>query len=135
MRNVDGAIIVYDVTSDASFIALTYWINTLRQVADEDTCIYLLGNKHDLISEIDLNKYINKDRVMEFINFARVDYWAECSAKTNYNIHNTFRRFYKGNDGYLDIYSRQRDNLESKTQFFKKMYEKGMTGNPKRVCC
>ena len=101
MRNADGAIIVYDVTSDPSFNAANYWLTTLRQVADEDICIYLLGNKYDLVKDIDISKRVNKEKINEFINKENLAHFTECSAKLNFNIKNTFDKFYKGKNSFF----------------------------------
>jgi GTPase SAR1 family protein len=97
MRNADGAVIVYDITSDASFKAVNYWLQSLRQVADEDICVYLIGNKYDLVKEVDINRRVSLETIQDYIKNENISYWTECSAKLNYNIKNTFDRFYKGN--------------------------------------
>jgi GTPase SAR1 family protein len=42
---------VYDVSDRASFENIPYWIGKIREVADPNVEIILLGNKNDLKNE------------------------------------------------------------------------------------
>ena len=44
-----GAILVYDITSEESFINLPYWLDSLRDNADEHVVIALMPNKCDIM--------------------------------------------------------------------------------------
>jgi small GTP-binding protein len=46
-----GIIIVYDVSERKSFENIPYWIGKIREVADSNVEIILLGNKNDLKNE------------------------------------------------------------------------------------
>ncbi len=48
-RNAVGAILVYDITSETSFMNLPYWLETLRDSADEHVVIALMPNKSDIM--------------------------------------------------------------------------------------
>ena len=43
-----GIIIVYDVSDRSSFENIPYWLGKIREVADANVEIILLGNKNDL---------------------------------------------------------------------------------------
>ena len=43
-----GIIIVYDVSDRASFENIPYWLGKIREVADPNVEIIVLGNKNDL---------------------------------------------------------------------------------------
>jgi small GTP-binding protein len=45
------ALVVYSLTDLNSFEAIDDWLNTLRQHADPDTAVFIVGNKMDLESE------------------------------------------------------------------------------------
>jgi len=47
-RGAVGAMIVYDVTSKVTFKNVTRWLNELREMADPDILIMMVGNKCDL---------------------------------------------------------------------------------------
>jgi len=47
-RGAVGAMIVYDITSKVTFKNVTRWLNELREMADHDILIMMVGNKCDL---------------------------------------------------------------------------------------
>ena len=47
-RKALGAIIVYDVTTRSSFDNVEKWLKDVRQLADPDCVVLLLGNKADI---------------------------------------------------------------------------------------
>ena len=65
IRNADGAYLVYDVSSDTSFEALDYWYESIRRSTNDDIVIYLVGNKYDLVEEVEGRK-ISKERAIDF---------------------------------------------------------------------
>ena len=46
-----GALLVFDITDRESFEQLPYWLNCLREHADENLVIALMANKFDLVME------------------------------------------------------------------------------------
>jgi GTPase SAR1 family protein len=44
--------LVYDVTDELSFESLTMWMGMVKENADENTEIILLGNKSDMLNNI-----------------------------------------------------------------------------------
>ena len=51
-RNANGVILVFDVTSPASFQALGYWMDLVQENAQKDPVIVVVGNKCDLMREV-----------------------------------------------------------------------------------
>ena len=51
-RRANAAILVYDVTEQASFDALQYWMNFFHDTAGADVPIFIVGNKIDLEDNI-----------------------------------------------------------------------------------
>jgi len=47
---------VYDVTDPISFKNIGYWLKKIRENGDIDTEIIMLGNKIDLINEIEVDQ-------------------------------------------------------------------------------
>ena len=47
-RGASGALLVFDITRRATFLAATSWLNDLRQIAEEGIVVVLVGNKTDL---------------------------------------------------------------------------------------
>jgi GTPase SAR1 family protein len=96
MRNADGVILVYDINSPSSFEKVNVWLNAVRQVTKENTTIFLLGNKVDLVSENKAFRRVLHEKVSSYVSDNAIDYWTECSAKTGENLKDTFVRFYTG---------------------------------------
>jgi len=121
IRGADGAYIVYDISNESSFRNLEYWYNCIRDSADNDIIIYLIGNKSDLIYEE--GRVIRKMDAIEFVKNHNLQGYSECSAKNNENIQETFKLF------YTSIYQKNKNKLMEKTKsrnefIFKKNEEK-----------
>jgi GTPase SAR1 family protein len=50
-KGAGGALVVYDVTKDKTFDSLNKWIEDLKEQANEDIVIFLVGNKLDLVEK------------------------------------------------------------------------------------
>jgi GTPase SAR1 family protein len=48
---LQGIILVYDVSSETSFLNIHKWLDNIEKSAPENTQILLIGNKCDLIDE------------------------------------------------------------------------------------
>ena len=79
IRGADGAYIVYDISNESSFNHLDYWYNCIKDVAEKDILIYLIGNKSDLIYEE--GRAVKKKDAIEFVNKNKLQGYSECSAK------------------------------------------------------
>lgn len=96
IRNADGAYLVYDITSEASFKALDFWYDSIRKATSDDIIIYLIGNKNDLADEDEGNRKVQRHKALEFTRKYDIQGYAECSAKDGTNVVETFESFYKG---------------------------------------
>jgi len=45
IRNADGALLVYDISSESSFNQLDFWYEAIRKATSDDIVIYLVGKK------------------------------------------------------------------------------------------
>ena len=126
IRGADGAYIVYDISDESSFNHLLYWYNYIKDAADEDIIIYLIGNKSDLIYEE--GRSVKKKDAMEFANKYKLHGYAECSAKNNENIQETFKKFYNL------IYNKNKNKIKEKKMKLELMNKKN---NEKKneSCC
>ncbi len=52
-RGASGALLVYDITRRNTFEHVTDWLHDLRQIAEPDIVVILVGNKSDLAPEDD----------------------------------------------------------------------------------
>ena len=83
-RNTSLAVIVYDISSKKSYDGLDSWLKDLRQHTEPDIPIFIVGNKSDL----DRNVHTEDAKIFSTSN--RAKYFAECSAKTGYNVKDIF---------------------------------------------
>jgi Ras-related protein Rab-2A len=87
-----------------SFAALDFWVESIRKASSEDIVIYLVGNKSDLALEDRTLRKVSKDNAIEFVKKNNLYHWTECSAKSNINIKDTFKSFYKSNTNLIYTY-------------------------------
>ena len=127
IRGADGAYIVYDISDESSFNHLLYWYNYIKDAADEDIIIYLIGNKSDLIYEE--GRSVKKKDAMEFANKYKLHGYAECSAKNNENIQETFKKFYNL------IYNKNKNKIKEKTKIKIKLMNKKNNEKKNESCC
>ena len=127
IRGADGAYIVYDISDESSFNHLLYWYNYIKDAADEDIIIYLIGNKSDLIYEE--GRSVKKKDAMEFANKYKLHGYAECSAKNNENIQETFKKFYNL------IYNKNKNKIKEKTKMKLELMNKKNNEKKNESCC
>ncbi|KAK1827559.1 ras family-domain-containing protein [Podospora conica] len=95
-RGASGALLVFDLSRKQTFQHVTDWLNDLRQIAEPDIVVVLVGNKADLASS-DADGGSNKREVTR----AEAEEWArrngvleyvETSAKSGENVERAFMR-------------------------------------------
>ena len=126
IRGADGAYIVYDISNESSFTHLNYWYNCLKDAADKDIIIFLIGNKSDLIYEE--GRAVKKKDAIDFVNKNNLQGYAECSAKNNENIKETFEKFYK------ILYNKNKNKIKKKKMKLE-LIDKKKNENKKDFCC
>lgn len=87
-RNAAGAILVFDVTSRASFEHMkNKWLVQLREFGHEDMFVLIVGNKCDMENK----RLVSIAEAAEFAESSGLDY-IETSARTGENVEIAFRR-------------------------------------------
>jgi len=81
-------VVVYDVTSRASFLNVPQWVADVRAVQGSDAMLALVGNKDDLGSDRQVSLEEAKAKAQEL----GVAVFMEASAKEGHNIKALFRR-------------------------------------------
>ncbi|GAM19981.1 hypothetical protein SAMD00019534_031560 [Acytostelium subglobosum LB1] len=101
-RGAVGAMIVYDITSKISFKNVTRWLNELRENAEPDILIMMVGNKSDL----ETSREVSTQEAQSFAQSNKISF-LETSALNSNNVNQAFERLLK------DIYSHlgQRKNI------------------------
>lgn len=87
IRDSSVAIIVYDITSRASFLNTAKWIDDVRSERGTDVIMMLVGNKTDLADRRQVSVEEGEAKAKEYdIMFI------ETSAKAGFNIKSLFRK-------------------------------------------
>jgi len=84
-RRAVGALLVYDVTRQATFQNCLKWLEELRQNAERNIIIMLVGNKVDLVEKDPTARQVYYDSAVEFAHQHKL-FFKEASAVTNYNV-------------------------------------------------
>lgn len=82
-HNSEGILLVFDLTSQESFVALDEWIEDLEKV-EKDLPIILVGNKSDLDT-----RDVSEEEINKIINDKKFDYF-ETSALNGSNVNEAF---------------------------------------------
>ncbi|XP_070633986.1 ras-related protein Rab-44 [Bos indicus] len=81
LRKADGVVLMYDVTSQESFVHVRYWLDCLRDAESDDVVILLLGNKTDREEDRQVSTEAGQQLAQELgVSFG------ECSAALGHNI-------------------------------------------------
>ena len=83
--NTCCALIVYDITNQNSFDSVKHWIEDVKNYADKDTHLVLVGNKIDLKDQRKISKEDGQNLATQY----GMDFY-ESSALTGENINNIF---------------------------------------------
>ncbi|XP_062481618.1 ras-related protein Rab-44 isoform X2 [Pezoporus occidentalis] len=80
-RKADGVVLMYDITSEYSFLDVQYWLSCIQEGAEDGVAILLLGNKTDCAAErqvpMEQGERLAKEHQLMFY---------ECSAASGHNI-------------------------------------------------
>ena len=89
-KNVDGVLLLYDVSDETSFTDVQSWLNDVKQnsnrTADSDISLFLLANKIDKE-----DRKISREKGEELAKSLGMKYF-EISCKNNINVHETMAR-------------------------------------------
>ena len=85
-RNSSLAMMVYEIDKKESFDNLNSWYNEIKEQANPDIKIFLIGNKTDLEDK----RTISREEANTFVQEHNIDFFIETSAKTGFNAQNVF---------------------------------------------
>ncbi|XP_008587377.1 PREDICTED: ras-related protein Rab-44-like, partial [Galeopterus variegatus] len=81
LRKADGVVLMYDVTSQESFVHVRYWLDCLQDAGSDKVVILLLGNKTDCEEDRQVPTEAGQQLAQELgVSFG------ECSAALGHNI-------------------------------------------------
>lgn len=85
-----GAVLVYDVTNRESFTNCKYWVDNIRQFAEESVVIALVGNKADVATLTGYKRKVTAQEAQEFAKENNLMWVGESSAQKNLNVKEIF---------------------------------------------
>lgn len=95
-RGASGALLVFDISRRPTFTHVTDWLNDLRQIAEPDIVVVLVGNKSDLATTTAEGEESRREvTVAEAVEWTRkngVLEYVETSAKSGEGVEKAFGR-------------------------------------------
>ena len=88
-RKSVGALVVYDVTNRDSFLHVKKWLDELKDHAEPDIQIVLVGNKLDLVEQDPSERKVTVEEAKEFA-FKNKLLFYESSAEKDKNVKTIF---------------------------------------------
>ena len=83
-RRLRGAVLVFDVTSQVSFLEVQTLLNVLKELCSEEIALVLVGNKSD-----ESERWVNARQVQDFAKKEGM-FYMEASPKTRENVDEIF---------------------------------------------
>lgn len=91
-RGASGALLVFDITRRATFDHVIDWLNDLRQIAEPDIVVILVGNKSDLAAGEDNKRQVTREEAEEWTKKNGLLEYVETSAKSGEGVEMAFSR-------------------------------------------
>ncbi|XP_068142808.1 ras-related protein Rab-26 isoform X3 [Drosophila tropicalis] len=120
-RDAHALLLLYDVTNKTTYDNIRAWLGEIREYAQEDVVIVLIGNKADCSSSERQVKREDGERLGREHNVP----FMETSAKTGLNVELAFtavarqlksRGYEHGDDGKFNVHDFVRDNTNTKAR-------------------
>ena len=86
-KGAAGALLVFDLTREQTYIEVRKWLTEIRQFAGQDIPFVLIGNKYDLLE--DVGEVIDRDEARALAE-GESSIYIETSAKTGINVDEAF---------------------------------------------
>ncbi|XP_033107870.1 ras-related protein Rab-13-like [Anneissia japonica] len=115
-RGAEGAILVYDVSSKATFDHLDDWIESIRRSADQNIRVVIVGNKIDKEGEVEVDTRTGK----RFADQIGLNFF-ETSAQSGKNVDKPFKKLAKEVNEAREI--KEKQLFEQNTSNISKMPE------------
>ena len=113
-RKSAGGLIVYDITKRSSFENISSWLNELKQLADKECIIALIGNKLDIVQKNEKKREVSKEEAETFAYLNHLLFY-ETSAYNDENINDIFEEILQNiYNERRKIYSLSHDNEDKK---------------------
>ena len=126
-RRVVGALLVYDVCQEKTFQNVKRWLDELKEHADPDIIIMLVGNKYDLVEDRPQTRAVPVETAKEYAK-ANGMLFSETSATKGTHVKETFETL-------LNEISRRRTSEPSVTKTYAEGNRLQMTTPQHSPCC
>ena len=125
-----GALIVYDITKDQSFLSVKKWMEEVKEHAEPDIVIMLVGNKLDICEKTPSERKVSHEKALEFAKENNL-YFMETSAYTDINVRDVFETLVQ------EIYNvKSREDMTAKrNQGGRKLVHNDPSIEEKRTMC
>ena len=98
ISGASGALLVFDITRRRTFEDITTWLQDLRQIAEENIVVVLVGNKSDLapdsavssVSNAKNQRQVSREEAEEWCRQNKVMKYVETSAKSGEGVEQAF---------------------------------------------
>jgi GTPase SAR1 family protein len=110
-RKAVGALLVYDVTKRFTFTDIQRWLSELRQYAEPDCIVMLVGNKFDLIEKNNRKREVTYEEAKAFAEENKLLFY-ETSALSSYKVNECFE------DLLQEIYNERRKVTNVQKQMY-----------------
>ena len=94
-RDAFGAILVFDLTREKTFISCLNWLEDFRATVGEEPMVLMIGNKLDIVELDENNRKVNKQMAEQMAKRNGMLY-IETSAVTNKNVEEAFEKLLMG---------------------------------------
>lgn len=91
-RGASGALLVFDISRRGTFDHVMDWLNDLRQIAEPDIVVVLVGNKSDLAAGDENKREVTKEEAETWAKKNGVLEYVETSAKSGEGVEMAFGR-------------------------------------------
>ncbi|CAD6505590.1 BgTH12-01080 [Blumeria graminis f. sp. triticale] len=91
-RGASGALLVFDITRRPTFLHVMDWLDDLRQIAEIDIVVVLVGNKCDLAIGEEDKREVTKEEAEEWARSNGLQEYVETSAKSGEGVELAFSR-------------------------------------------
>ncbi|NXN08921.1 RAB44 protein, partial [Indicator maculatus] len=116
-RKADGVVLMYDLTSEYSFLDLHYWLSCVQEGAGAGVAVLLLGNKTDCAAE----RQVPREEGERLAKEHQLMFY-ECSAATGHNVSESMASLVR-------LLKVREDELKHKAE------EVGKSPQKKKGCC
>ncbi|KAI0998757.1 hypothetical protein K3495_g9440 [Podosphaera aphanis] len=139
-RGASGAILVFDITRKPTYLHVKDWLNDLRQIAEADIVVVLVGNKSDLTVGEENKREVTREEAEEWASKNGILEYVETSAKSGEGVEMAFARlaeriYLNIEAGKYDLNDRRSGVKGPSARGAKSSIQVGATTKTNNSCC